>query len=121
MKTIRVALLILPLCLMSRGGVAEEAKRPYPELVENSPFLTPAFKDRMGRRKSVSLNLKFTGYTKVGEVWFFALTDVKAGKHYWLAENVPEDDIKVISFKPKKQLVNVMVGEIGIELTLEHK
>lgn len=107
--------------LVASGAFGEESERPYKSLVQNSPFLTPAFKARLGRRKSVSLNLKFTGYTKVGDVWFFALRDVKSGKHYWVEENVEQDGIKVVSFKRKQALINVTVGEIDIDLSLEQK
>jgi hypothetical protein len=112
-------LLILLAGFVATVVKGEETERPYKDLVDNSPFLTPAFKERLGRRQSVSLKLKFTGYTKVGNVWFFALRDVKSGKHYWLAKDVEEDGIKVVAFKPAKELINVMVGEVEIDLSLE--
>ena len=116
----RFTLSLLLLVATAMTLVGKEPERPYKKLVENSPFLTPAFKAslaHLGHRKSVSWN----GYTKVGKTWFFALKHVKSGKHYWVAEGAEADGIKVVSFKPEKELINVKVGEIAFDLSLEKK
>jgi hypothetical protein len=112
--------IVLLLVILPVGvSLAQEEEKPYRSLVENSPFLTPAFKARLGRHKSVSLNLKFTGYTKLEGTWYFALLDVKSGKNYWMQEKVEQDGILVESFQRAKEIVHLKVGDIAFELKLE--
>ena len=53
------------LLLLVSGGMAAETNS-YQSLVDNSPFLTPAFKARLGQQDTVALG--FIGYTTVTDL-----------------------------------------------------
>ena len=91
---------------------------PYQSLLENSPFLTQAFRDQLGRRDRAAIY--FLGYTRIGEEWHFALFDGKADKNYWLTENEEEDNIRVEQFNRRSERLHVNVDGISFELRL-HK
>jgi len=89
---------------------------PYQPLIDNSPFLTPAFKARLGARDTVSLD--FIGYTLIGEEWFFAIHDRKTDRAHWLKMDVEKDGIKIEKFDEKTQTIHLTVGGIGFDLAL---
>ncbi|VGO14258.1 hypothetical protein PDESU_02817 [Pontiella desulfatans] len=93
-----------------------EKSSPYASLVENSPFLTPAFKARLGKRDTVSM--MFAGYTKIGSEWHFALVEKKTGKSTWMKMNVEQDGIRIESFDEKTEQIHLTVGGLGMDLTL---
>lgn len=99
---------------------AEDAKpqeeKPYQALVENSPFLTPAFRARLGKHDPTSLS--FTGYTRIGGVWHFALIDRKSGQTYWLEMDKETNGIQIESFDEAAQRIHLAVGGIGTDLVL---
>ena len=101
---------------------ADAAKRkrkpnPYPSLVENSPFLTPAFKARLGRRDTVSMS--FIGYTQIEGQWLFAVLERKGGKARWLKMEEEKEGIKIERFDEATQTLYLAVDGIGVELKLE--
>jgi hypothetical protein len=95
---------------------AAENEQPYKSLVDNSPFLTPAFKARLGKHDTTSL--KFIGYTQIGSVWHFALIDKKSGKTLWLKTDEEYEGIKIESFDEDAQSIHLMVADIAYDLTL---
>ena len=95
---------------------ADEQEKPYRSLVENSPFLTPEFKARLGKHDTTSLI--FIGYTRIGETWFFALLDKKSGKSHWLKINAEQDGIKIESFDEQEQRIHLSVAGIAHDLKL---
>lgn len=95
---------------------AEEAN-PYQALIDNSPFLTPAFKARLGQRDIVALS--FVGYTLIGEEWYLAIVERKGGKTLWLKLNVEQEGIKVERFDEAARKIHLTVGGIGVDLELE--
>jgi hypothetical protein len=105
-------LLLLPAAM----GLAGEPN-PYQGLIDNSPFLTPAFKARLGQRDNIAMT--FIGYTQIGEVWFFAILDRKTGVARWLKMGEEQNGIKVEQFEEKEQKIHLTVGGIAFDLTLE--
>lgn len=97
-------------------GRPDEAN-PYQSLIDNSPFMTPAFKARLGQRDTVAMS--FVGYTRVGTEWFFALLSRKSGKALWLKLNEEEEGIKIEQFDEAARKLHITVGGIGFELMLE--
>lgn len=104
------------LLLLAAEGMAAETNS-YQTLVDNSPFLTPAFKARLGRHDTISLT--FIGYTRIGDKWFFALLDRKSGNAYWLKADEEVDGIKIERFDEKEQSIHLTIGGIGSDLMLE--
>lgn len=97
-------------------AVAEEKETPYKSLIDNSPFLTPAFKARLVKHDTTSL--KFIGYTKIGPVWHFALIDKKSGKTHWIKIGEEYDAIIIESFDETAQVIHLRVADIAHDLTL---
>lgn len=105
---------LIPVCV---GYVqAEEKETPYKSLIDNSPFLTPAFRARLVKHDTTSL--KFIGYTKIGSVWHFALIDKKSGKTHWVKIGEEYDGIKIESFDEPAQSIHLTVADIAHDLTL---
>lgn len=105
--------LLAAVCL-SVSRVRADELAPYKRLLENSPFLTPAFKAQLARRDRTSI--RFLGYTLIGEVWYFALFDGKLDKTYWLTMDVEEDNIRVDKFDEKSEQLHVTVDGISFVL-----
>ena len=99
---------------------AEEAQpkagKPYQGLVDNSPFLSPAFRARLGKHDPTTLS--FTGYTRIGGLWYFALIERKSGQTYWLEMEKESNGIQVESFDEAAQMIHLAVGGIGTDLVL---
>jgi hypothetical protein len=108
-----VCMLCLLLAVTGRGDEAET----YKSLVANSPFLTPAFKARLGQRDTSALS--FAGYTRVGKEWSFSIIDRKAKTGYWLKLNEEQNKIKVVRFDEKAEKIHVEVGGFGVDLSLD--
>ncbi|MDF7808158.1 hypothetical protein P4E94_11960 [Pontiellaceae bacterium B12219] len=107
-------ILIVLLCV--GFAVAGEKEQPYKSLIDNSPFLTPAFKARLGKHDTSSL--KFIGYTQIGTVWHFALIDKKSGKMHWAKIGEDYEGIKIESFDEKTRSIHLTVADIPYDLTL---
>jgi hypothetical protein len=95
---------------------ADETEQPYKSLTDNSPFLTPAFKARLGKHDTSSL--KFIGYTQIGTVWHFALIDKKSGKMHWSKIGEEVEGIKIESFDKETQSIHLTLADIPYDLTL---
>lgn len=108
---------LLWLALLFAGvALAQEKEAPYRSLVENSPFLTPAFRARLVKHDTTSL--KLIGYTRIGRVWYFALIDKKSGKTHWIKIGEDYEGIKIESFDESAQKIRLTVADISYELTL---
>lgn len=103
------------LLLVSEGMAAET--NSCQTLIDNSPFLTPAFKARLGRNDAVALS--FIGYTRIADAWFFAVLDRKSGNAYWLKIDEEVDGIKIERFDEKEQAIHLTIGGIAADLVLE--
>lgn len=113
-------LILLGLLLVAPSFGEEKAKpaddKTYQSLVDNSPFLSPAFKARLVKHDTTALS--FIGYTKIAAEWHFALIDKKSGETYWLKLNTEQEGIKVERFDEKAQQVHISVGGFGHDLPL---
>jgi len=101
----------------ARAAEKAVAANPYQSLLDNSPFLTPAFKARLGQRDTVALSL--VGYTRIGGEWLFAILDRKTGKSRWLKLNEEKDGVKIERFDAATAAIHLTVGGIGFDLGLE--
>ena len=117
LNTVLVAGLCAMAVLFPATAKKKAKPRPYQSLADNSPFLTPAFRARLGDRDTVALN--FIGYTRIGEDWFFALHNRKSDKALWLKMGVEQDGIKIEKFDEETQTIHLAVGGIGFDLSLE--
>ena len=89
---------------------------PYKSLIDNSPFLTQAFRNQLGRRDRAAI--EFRGYTKVDDEWQFGILDTKSGKAYWLRLHEEEDHILVERFNQRAERLFIKVDGIAVELRL---
>ncbi|MDF7799167.1 hypothetical protein P4C99_06805 [Pontiellaceae bacterium B1224] len=104
------------LALSAGLGFADEKEQPYKSLIDNSPFLTPAFRARLVKHDSTSL--KFIGYTQIGTIWHFALIDKKSGKTLWVKIGEEYDGIKIESFDEVAKSIHLTIADIAYDLTL---
>jgi len=109
-----ISLLVAMVLPLSQGLANELAA--YQSLLDNSPFLTPAFKAQLARRDRTAII--FLGYTRIGGTLHFALYDGKLAKSYWLTLNAEEDNIRIEKFNEKKERLHVTVDGISAELSL---
>lgn len=99
------------------SGQAEDEADRYRSLIDNSPFLTPAFKARIGQRDTGAL--RFVGYTRIGGEWQFAVSDTKANVGYWLKQNEEQNGLKVERFDEKTETIHLTIAGIGVDLSLQ--
>lgn len=105
------------LCLFpfpsSEANTLPERFRP---LVDDSPFLTAAFRARMEQADRPQANLAFHGFATLGGETFFSILNRGDSRGYLLSEGQEQDEIKVVSFnQPENKLV---VHFKGSEITL---
>lgn len=115
-SALTVCLCLLAAVCLPVPHVPADELAPYKPLLENSPFLTPTFKAQLARRDRTSI--LFLGYTRIGDVWYFALFDGKPDKTYWLAMDVEEDNIRIDKFEEKTERLHVTVDGISFELSM---
>ncbi len=89
----------------------------YQPLIENSPFLTQSFRNQLGRRDRTAI--RFIGYTRIEQTWFFGLYDSKANKAYWLQLDQEEDNIRVERFDKNRERIHINVDGLSFELGLQ--
>lgn len=111
-----VRLVAITMLMWSLGARADDLSA-YQSLLDNSPFLTQAFRNQLGRRDRTAV--RFLGYTRIEQEWFFALHDSKADKAYWLKLEQEEDSIRVERFNRKAERLHVNVDGISFELGLQ--
>ena len=110
--------LLAALLLPAVNAVTDELA-PYQPLLDNSPFLTQAFREQLSRRDRAGI--QFLGYTRISGEWFFALYDGKANKSYWLTMDEEEDNIRIERFQRRVERLHVNVDGIGFELRLHRE
>lgn len=114
MKTSLIMVTVLVLALPALA--ADKKDKNYQSLVDNSPFLTPAFKARLGKRDNVSL--LFMGYTRINGEWHFSVVEKKSGQSQWMKIDVEYNGLKIERFDEKAQSIHVTVGGLGVDLKL---
>jgi hypothetical protein len=117
-----VASVLLAGILLSapRPAPAEpDEPNPYQSLIDNSPFLTPAFKAKLGQRDGTALS--FAGYTRIEDEWLFGLLDRKSGAGYWLKLNEERNGIRIERFEEEKEKIHLTVSGIGFDLKLDRR
>ena len=114
-RSLRAGMLPVVFVAMSALQAAEVA--PYKSLIDNSPFLTQAFRNQLGRRDRAAI--EFRGYTKVDDEWQFGILDTKSGKAYWLRLHEEEDHILVERFNRSAERLFIKVDGIAVELRLQ--
>lgn len=89
----------------------------FKPLVDNSPFITPAFRERMraGRERGRA-RIIFHGYARLGEEWVFSLLNTRNGQHYLLPMNKEEDGIRVTGFNENEQRLQLIINGNATEL-----
>ena len=89
----------------------------YSPLLENSPFISDAFRARLNKVGKVNKNAyQFHGYARIDGIWTFSIFLKNGNKNLWLKSNETVENLTVTHFNEKKQTLTLKVGDQEIEL-----
>lgn len=123
MKRFSLALLLAlagtapPLAAQEEPAGTIEDYRP---LLDNSPFLSPAFKERLAKAGATGADkVVLTGYAFVDGAWLLCI-EPEAGKpHQWLKVGDTVGDHTIESFDPEAQSLVLKKGSITTTIALK--
>ena len=114
----KFAIVIGPSLLIPLG--ATETIEDYRPLLNNSPFLSKAFKDRLSKSDAAGINsYQFVGYTQIGETWNLCLINKKTKLATWVEEGKLLEGYTLVSFSPKNKEINFEKDGITAILKIE--
>ena len=120
MKTRRtfLAAACFGLLSFSHSSRAAETIEDYRPLLDNSPFLTQAFKNRLANSDATGINhYIFVGYTQIGKNWKLCLINKKTNLATWVEVDGTLEGYILKAFHPKKQTIDF--EKDGITATME--
>jgi hypothetical protein len=96
---------------------AQSTLEDYRPLLDRSPFLTQAFKERLAKSESEGINnYTFVGYVNLEGQWRLCLINNKTNLPVWLQIGEDIDGYTAAEFTPKSQ--SIRFEKNGIEATL---
>lgn len=122
MKRLPTTIPLLSVLFLSALGSlpGTETIETYRPLLNNSPFLTPAFKDRLAKSDATGIrNYQFVGYTQFGQDWKLCLIHKKTQLAKWIGINESIADYTLKEFTPANQTLLFEKEGITTTLTLE--
>lgn len=106
--------------LAQETPLQEATIEDYRPLLDNSPFLSLAFKDRLAKSESAGINqFSFNGYTRIDDEWRLCLIRKSDNIAFWVRVGEPVDSFTVSDFDPKKQSLTLEKNGIEANLKLE--
>ncbi len=115
-----IALLWVSAIFHSLTGAEEEQLARFTPLLNDSPFLTLAFKERLSQtERTPARNLSFTGYAKIDGEWLLCIHDKETGDFNWIRVEDTVSDFLVKSFDVKKETITLVSNNREILLALE--
>ncbi len=122
-KIFCLALSVLGFLLLPVQGEPEGASgfiEDYQPLLENSPFLSLAFKERLAKAGASGADkILFTGYAFVEDEWILCL-EPEAGKpHQWLKLGDSIGGHTIESFDPDAQSITLQKGSVQSKVPLQ--
>lgn len=123
MKALLLSLFALALAaapLRAEEIPPEGSLADYQSLLENSPFLSLAFKERLAKAGAAGADrIRFTGYAFVEGEWIVCL-EPEAGKpHKWLKVGESIRGHEIESFDEKAQSLTLKKGSIRSTVALK--
>lgn len=92
----------------------------YQPLFDNSPFLTPEFRERIARTRSAGAReFVFHGYIKLDDDWLFCIYHRKNNLAHWIKLNDTLEGYTLTSFNQEAQTVQFAQGSLKFNLTLD--
>lgn len=117
MKSVTLSCTILIALLPS---IRAQSLEDYQALLDNSPFLSKAFKDRMAHGKATGMNAyTFTGYTQFDDTWKLCFVHKKEGTAIWAGVGESVGDFKISRFDPEIQAVTLERGGVSNTITMD--
>ncbi|MGZ0655280.1 hypothetical protein ACWPKO_13300 [Coraliomargarita sp. W4R53] len=117
MKSLAHITLAIGLCSSS---LLAETLEDYKPLLQNSPFLTQAFKQRLAKSEALGVNnYSFNGYTKIGEEWLICLINKKDQLATWIKINDEIEGYKLTAFNTKEQKLTFEKNSTTASMTIE--
>lgn len=116
MRTIRLLAILLLAGCTATGEDAELSD--YQPLLENSPFLSAAFKKRLADREDGGFApFSFHGYARDKDGWLVCLFQEKSKKTIWLRVDEEAEGHRLTAFDVEEQ--KVTIEKDGIEKTIQ--
>ena len=103
--------------LSASGAETIEAYRP---LLDNSPFLSQAFKDRLAKSEATGIHhYTFVGYTRIGENWKLCLIHKKTNLATWIEVDDAVAGYTLKAFSPENHTLSFEKNGVTATLTME--
>jgi hypothetical protein len=119
-RGLTIALLCASAIFHSLAGAQEEQLARFTPLLNDSPFLTLAFKERLAQtERTPTRNLSFTGYAKIDGEWLLCIHNKETGDFNWIRVEDTVSDFLVKSFDVKKETITLVSNNREIPLVLE--
>ncbi len=116
MKPLILSTLLLLVSLPLRAETLED----YQPLLDNSPFLSKAFKDRLANSKATGMNqMTFSGYTKIDGQWRLCFINKKTHLAIWASVGDEIEGIKITRFDPLIHAVTLERGGVANTITMD--
>jgi hypothetical protein len=98
----------------------EDPMARFAPLLNDSPFLTIAFKERLAETVASPIrNLSFTGYAKIDGEWLLCIHNKQSGEFNWMRIEHAIDELLLKSFDPKKEVITLEYQNQQLKLALE--
>ncbi len=111
---------ILMLAFLPLLVTGEETLADYQPLLENSPFLSKAFKERLAQSESSgSKNLTLNGYTRAGGEWKLCFIKKKDNLAVWAKVGEVVEGFTIKAFAPGTHSVTLEKSGISTTLKME--
>lgn len=105
---IRIPLLCLFTGLLLPYASGEETLEDYRPLLDNSPFMTQAFKDRLAKLENTSLkDLTFNGYTQLNDAWQLCFILKSKKQAIWKEVGSTIEGFTIKAFDPENHAVTL--------------
>jgi hypothetical protein len=120
-RGLSIALLLSGALFHSLASAEEEdSLARFTHLLNDSPFLTLAFKERLAQtERTPTRNLSFTGYAKIDGEWLLCIHNKEIGDFNWVRVGETINDFLVKSFDVKKEKITLVFNNREILLALE--
>jgi hypothetical protein len=106
--------------LLSCPLKATETIEDYRPLLDDSPFLSQAFKDRIAKSDASGINsYRFVGYTQIAENWRLCLIKKKTNIATWIQVGESIEGYTLKKFAPKHQMLSFEKSGITAKLTID--
>jgi len=99
---------------------ADSGMEEYRPLLNDSPFLSLAFKERLAQADTEGhRNLAFLGYARLDGEWQFCLYDKRRSNTHWVGLNGSVQGFTVTSFNVRRRTITLEKNSVSVNVALE--